>query len=164
MSPADVKPALSGHPFFARFTSEEIARVAGCGHWVEFMPGQSITREGEAADCFYALWQGKVAVQTFVPGRGLVTVQTLLGGEVLGWSWSSQPSTWSFDALAVEQTQAVQLRASELLRLCEESPALGFKLMKGLVQVMTERLRSTRLQLLDLYAPPGAAKTTRRSR
>jgi CRP/FNR family cyclic AMP-dependent transcriptional regulator len=157
MSPADVKPALRTHPFFEQLTDEELAAVAGCGQWAEFQPGQALTREGEDASHFYALWQGKVAVQTYVPGRGIVTLQTLRGGEVLGWSWSSPPSTWTFDSSAIEPTRAVQLCGPELLRLCEAWQPLGYKLMKGLVRVLSERLRCTRLQLLDLYAPPSAS-------
>jgi CRP-like cAMP-binding protein len=159
MSPAlkDVARVLRAHPFFAALTDAELALVAGCGQAVEFARGQSIIREGQPAEHFFALWQGKVAVQIFVPGRGLLTLQTLRGGEVLGWSWGFPPSTWTFDARALEPTQAVRLDAAALLRLCEASPQLGYKLMRGLVHVMTERLHGTRLQLLDLYGPPSPA-------
>lgn len=161
MSPTDVQPALRAHPFFASLTDTELARIAGCGRWAVFSPGQILTREGDAAEHFYAICQGKVAVQTFAPGHGAVTLQTLRGGDVLGWSWCFPPASWTFDACAIEPTQVVQLRASELLSLCEKSAPLGFKLMKGLAGVMTERLRSARLQLLDLYAPPQAHGTVR---
>jgi CRP-like cAMP-binding protein len=157
MTSDDVKTVLRTHPFFAALTDDEVTAVAGCGQGVEFLPGQALLREGEDATRFYVLWRGKVAVQTYVPGRGIVTLQTLHGGEVLGWSWSSPPSTWSFDASAQEPTRAVQLSGPALLRLCEAWPPLGFKLMKGLLGVVSERLRSTRLQLLDLYAPPRDA-------
>lgn len=148
---------LRAHPFFAALTEDELALVAGCGVAVELAAGQSITREGEPAEHFYALVQGKVAVQIFVPGRGLLTLQTLRGGEVLGWSWGFPPSTWTFDACALTPTRAVRLDAAALLRRCDESPQLGYKLMRGLVRVMTERLHGTRLQLLDLYGQPSPA-------
>ena len=38
-----------------------------------------------------------------------------------------------------------------LRRKCEAYPALGYRLMQRFAMIMSERVRTTRVQLLDLY-------------
>lgn len=156
-SPAtpEIADALSKHPFFARFNAEELAQIAACGEQVQFAAGDFITHEGQDARHFIAVIQGQVAIQTFVPGRGHLTLQTLRGGDVLGWSWVFEPRQWTFDARAVSATQTIRLDGRGLLWLCEQKPHIGYCLMRSLAHVMTERLRATRMQVLDIYASPG---------
>ena len=52
------------------------------------------------ADTFYVLRHGSVALETFVPTRGPVVIETIEAGEVLGWSWLFAPYRWHFDARA----------------------------------------------------------------
>ncbi len=158
MSRSELLAALQRHPFFAGLSAEELDCVAGCAQRRDFRAGQPIIQEGGEAHHCYALLGGKVAVQTFVPGRGAVSLQTLHGGELLGWSWLSAPHRWTFDARALEETAVAQLDAAPLLRLCEERPHLGYVLMKNLAHAMAERLRATRLQVLDVYGAPGARR------
>jgi hypothetical protein len=40
---------------------------------------------------------------------------------------------------------------------CDEDPGLGYEFMKRFAKIMTERLRATRLQLLDVYGTSGNA-------
>jgi CRP-like cAMP-binding protein len=50
-------------------------------------PGERLLSEGDPADEFFLIRRGAVAVDTEVPGRGAVTLETLGPGEILGWSW-----------------------------------------------------------------------------
>ena len=44
-------------------------------------------REGDPADSFYVIRRGRVAMETFVPQRGGLIVETIDDGDLLGWSW-----------------------------------------------------------------------------
>ena len=61
---------LSRHPFFKGLKPEYLALIAGCGQNVHFDAGAYLLREGEAADRFFAIRGGSVAVETYVPSRG----------------------------------------------------------------------------------------------
>jgi hypothetical protein len=39
-------------------------------------------------------------------------------------------------------------------RACDADPALGYELLRRFVQVVVDRLQSTRIRLLDLYGQP----------
>jgi len=142
---------LAEHPFFKGLEEPYLQLLVGCASNVRFDAGEVIFREGEEANRFYLIRQGKVAVETFAPGRGPIIIQTLGEGELVGWSWLIAPYRWRFDGRAVELTRAIALDGECLRGKCEEDHNLGYELMKRVAHVMEQRLEATRLQLLDVY-------------
>ena len=145
-----LEPVLAAHPFFQGLPPENMQLLAGCARNVRFGAGEMIFREGEEANQFYLLRDGRVALEVFVPERGSVVIQTLGAGEVLGWSWLIPPYKWRFDARAVQLTRAVALDGQCLRGKCEEDPRLGYELLKRVTRVFAERLLATRLHQLKV--------------
>ena len=81
-----------------------------------------------------------------------MTMQTLGGGDVLGWSWLIPPYRWGFDARAVEMTRAIALDGKCLRGKCEEDHEMGYDLVKRVASSLGERLDATLLRLLDMYS------------
>jgi CRP-like cAMP-binding protein len=142
---------LAEHPFFKGLEEPYLQLLVGCASNVRFNAGEVVFREGEQANQFYLIRQGKVAVETFAPGRGPIIVQTLGEGEVVGWSWLVAPYRWRFDGRAIELTRAIALDGECLRGKCEEDHNLGYELMKRVSHVMEKLVEATRLQLLDVY-------------
>jgi CRP/FNR family cyclic AMP-dependent transcriptional regulator len=142
---------LAEHPFFKGLEDPYLQLLVGCASNVRFNAGDVVFREGEQANQFYLIRQGKVAVETFAPGRGSIIMQTLGEGEVLGWSWLIAPYRWRFDGRAVELTRAIALDGECLRGKCEEDHNLGYELMKRVSHVMEKLVEATRLQLVDVY-------------
>ncbi|MEW5795323.1 MAG: cyclic nucleotide-binding domain-containing protein [Candidatus Zixiibacteriota bacterium] len=142
---------MSEHPFFKGLNQGQIALLTGCASNVVFKPGQFVFREGEPADHFYFIREGKVQVETHIPQKGTVTIQTRSGGEVFGWSWLVPPYRWHFDARAVELTRALAMDGKCLRTKCEDDHHIGYEIMKRFLLVIAERLEATRLQLMDVY-------------
>jgi CRP-like cAMP-binding protein len=142
---------LSEHPFFKGLEEPYLQLLVGCASNVRFNAGEVVFREGEEANQFYLIRQGKVAVEMFAPSRGPIILQTLGEGEVLGWSWLVAPYKWRFDGRAVELTRAIALDGECLRGKCEEDHNLGYELMKRVSHVMEKLVEATRLQLLDVY-------------
>ncbi len=149
---------LAEHPFFKDLLPPHLDTVVGCVANVTFEPGEFIFREGEPADHFFVVRQGKVAVEVFVPVKGAVTIETIEGGEVLGWSWLIPPYRAHFDARALTLVRALSLDGACLRTKCEKDPGLGYELLKRISHILWERLQAVRLQLLDAYAPPGRSR------
>jgi CRP-like cAMP-binding protein len=132
-------------------------QIAGCARNRVFEPGEQIMREGDPADAFYVIRAGAVALETAVPGRGPVMLQTLHDGEILGWSWLVAPHRTAFDARALDVTHTIAFDGACLRGRCESDPGIGFDLLKLVASVLAERLQDTRLRLLDLYGQGGRA-------
>jgi CRP-like cAMP-binding protein len=118
---------------------------------VRFEAGQYLFREGDPADQFYLLRQGRVALELTAPGRGAVTFQTLGPGEIVGVSWLIPPYRLNYDAKALELVRAIAMDAACLRQKCEADHHLGYEMMKRFMPVLIQRLQATRLQILDVY-------------
>ena len=150
-----IEAVLRDVPLFQGLTPEALELIAGCGSNVRFREGELLFRDGDEADTFYVLRHGSIALETFVPARGAVTIETLDAGEVAGWSWLFPPYRWHFDARALSLVRATSFDGACLRAKCESDPRLGYDLMSRFAQVVIERLQWTRLRLLDVYGYAG---------
>lgn len=153
---------LKRHQFFVDLPEAYTDLVVGCARNLRIEAGDVLARTGEPANDFFLIRSGRVAVQTVVPGRGPTTLQTLRDGDIGGWSWLFPPYEWTFDLRVVESGLALAVNGRCLREKCDADPQLGYMLMQRFARVMTERLRSTRLQLLDVYGNPANHGGSRR--
>ena len=154
-NPRSIRDLIVGHEFFAALEPADIDLVAGCGRNVVFPAGATIAHAGDAADTFYVVRDGRVALEVHSPGRGTLVVDTAGTGDVAGWSWLFPPYEWRFDARAEREVHAVALDGACLRAKCDEDPAFGYRLLKRFSAVVVERLETARLRLLDLYGGAG---------
>jgi CRP-like cAMP-binding protein len=143
---------LAEHPFFQGFAPEQVQLIAGCAQNAHFKADTYLFREAETASTFYLLRSGKVALETSLPGPGVVTIETINAGEVVGWSWLFPPYTWHFSARTVEDVLAIVFDGGCLRGKAEQDHHLGYTLAMKFAEVMMRRLQATRLQLLDIYS------------
>ena len=149
--PSSLERALADVPLLEGLGPEALTLLAGCASNVHFDEGANLIRRGDPADAFYVIRHGTVVLETYSPGRGPVTIETLESGEVLGWSWLFSPYRWHLDARALTPVHATAFDAACLRTKCERDPAFGYELISRLAQVLIERLQWTRLRLLDVY-------------
>src|SRR5688572_25909969 len=140
---------IATHPFLKDLDPHQQRLLADCAMEKEFEAGEVIFQEGDPANRFYLILEGKVVLQSYVKDRGRVEIQTIQGGDVLGWSWLLPPYYWQFDARAVEPTKAIFFYATPLRDEAEEDHELGYELYKRIAQVMLKRLQATRRRLLE---------------
>jgi CRP/FNR family transcriptional regulator, cyclic AMP receptor protein len=150
-----IEDLLRDLPALGPLAPEHRVELAGCARNCVFHADEWIMRECEDAHAFYVIREGAVALETAVPGRGAVVLQTLHDGELLGWSWLVPPYKTAFDARSLGTTHAIALDGACLRGKCEADSALGYDLMKLISTVFVERLQDTRLRLLDLYGRVG---------
>lgn len=142
---------ITESPVFVGLDDEQLALIAGCGRNVTFEAGERLFREGDAAETFFLVRHGIVALDTYVPNRGALTVDTVGPGEIAGWSWLLSPHRWHFTGRAVEPVRAVRFDGTCLRGKCEDDPLLGYDLLNRFARVLVERLQATRFQLMDVY-------------
>ncbi len=143
---------LREHPFLKDFAPEHIDKLAVMASEVRFGKGELIFREGDESSLFYLLLSGKVVLETNAPGR-VVRIATLGAGEQLGWSSVTAHYSKRFQARSLEPTQALAFDGVRLRHACDEDCRFGYVLMSAVLRVVSHRLQSTRLQLLDMYSP-----------
>jgi CRP/FNR family transcriptional regulator, cyclic AMP receptor protein len=142
---------LAEFPLLAGMSPAQLDLLSTAAKQVSFAPGERVFDEGHPAKGCWLVLGGCVALDTAIPGRGQVVVQTLGTGSVLGWSWLIAPYRWHFGAVATAPTSAIALDTDQLRALAESDPAFGYPLAIRLLEVVLDRLQSTRARLLDLY-------------
>lgn len=142
---------LEEHPFFKELEPKYLKLVVGCASNVRFEAGDILFHEGDQADSFYLIRQGKVALEMAPPNKEPMIIDTVEEGLVFGWSWMVSPYRWHFDAHALTLVRAIAIDGKCLRKKCENDHELGYELFKRFFSVVTERLQHTRMQLLDVY-------------
>ncbi len=143
---------IAEHPFLADLDPSFTQLMVGCAKNVRFNRNDYIFREGDPANEFYLIREGKVAVEIF-PAQGKpIIVGTLAEGEILGWSWLLPPYQWKLNARAIDNLRAISLDGKCLRNKCEENHDLGYEVLKRFARIIEQRLEATRLQLIDVYA------------
>jgi CRP/FNR family cyclic AMP-dependent transcriptional regulator len=146
-----LESVLAQIPLFEGLAPEMRTLMAGCATNVRFEAGEQIMRRGGPADAFYLVRHGSAVLETYVPARGPVTIETVGAGEVLGWSWLFAPYRWHLDARALTLVRATAFDGACLRGKCQDDSALGYELMSRFAQVLIERLQWTQLRLIDVY-------------
>ena len=157
MEKEGIDALLKSHRFFEGMDAETLALIAGCGKNVRFPAGGYLARQGRAADRFYAVREGRVALELQAAEKGVLVLQTVRTGEILGWSWLFPPYVWTFDARAIDDVRGVEFDGTCLRAKCEANTAMGFDLMRRFATVFANRMEAAVLQLLDMYGKSGPA-------
>ncbi len=151
----NIARALSTSPCFAGLSQSALGVVAEAAVAARFEAGQFLLREGQAADRFFVLLQGRVAIELRSSNRGQVIIQTLEEGDVVGLSWLHPPQRWIFDAQALTFIDALSIDADAIMAACRLDPALGLDLMHRFAGCAIDQLQAARLQLLEFYGVKG---------
>jgi CRP/FNR family transcriptional regulator, cyclic AMP receptor protein len=150
MASQAVETVIAGHPFLRALKPAYLRLLLDSAMRVRFAAGEFVFREGDPANRFYLLEQGRVSLESHRRDEEPVAVQVIGPGEVLGWSWLFPPYYWQFDARALEPTTAIFFYGTRLREQCEQDPAFGYEMMKRMTQVVIHRLQATRKQLLSI--------------
>ncbi len=149
-APGTLREHLAQHALFRDLSPEHFDTLAECASEVRFDVGEMIFSEGQAATRFFLIVEGEVSLEVFHLEGGPLVIQTLGPGDVLGWSWLVPPYRWRFDARSLAHTRAIALDGARLRTECQQSPALGYELLKRFVLLLEQRLQATRQQLMEV--------------
>jgi len=145
---------LAGHPFLRGLDAAQVGVLAGAATSVSVPAGHRFFEEGDTAVSFWLIAAGHVALDLHLPGRAPLLIETLGAGEMVGLSWASPPREWQYGAVAVQPTRAHEFDADAVLRACDGDPDLGYQIYRRLMGAAAQRMHSSRIRMLDLYASP----------
>jgi CRP-like cAMP-binding protein len=143
---------LKKHPFVAEFREAHVELLASLAKEVRFDAGHVIFHEGDAYSVFYLLVDGMVGLELEAPDH-VLRVQTLYAGDELDWSAVLPHAGKHFQARALLPVKALAFEGEQLLASFKRDPEFGLAFMLRLMGVVSERLRATRVQLIDMYSP-----------
>lgn len=148
---------LANHPFFHGLSDESLKFLCEYSSKREVKQGQVLFRQGETADKFYVILQGRIAVVIPAIMGPTLEIQTLGKNHILGWSWLISPYQWTFQAEAEEDTELLMFDGPAILSHCEQDPKFGYELLKRFAALMSTRLDAARKKMMNEWSPAGFA-------
>jgi CRP-like cAMP-binding protein len=137
---------LRRFPGFTRALERSVRSVAVISQEKRFGAGEQILNEGDRADNLYFLLEGEVDL-TFSLRTGSVVVDTLVPGDLMGWSSMVAPHSLTATAAARTEVRVISIDGLELQRLFERDCSLGYFLMQQVVSSLSHRLKGAHIQL-----------------
>jgi len=142
---------LAEHPCLKGLHPKYLKTILHCASDTKFEAEQMVFQEGDPANSFFLIRQGRVGLEVYVPNKGIITIETVGPGELLGWSWLIPPYKCHFNARAYEPTKAIILDGGYLREKCLDDHELGYELYSCFIDLIIERLHSTCMQFIDCY-------------
>jgi CRP/FNR family transcriptional regulator, cyclic AMP receptor protein len=146
---------LAEQPLLSGLSDHQLNLLAPLTGRSMFHAGNRIFRQGTPAEQFWLITEGRVYLDSEVPGYDNFVLETLRPPTVLGWSWLFPPYRWHFGAVAVSTAQALTFNGPQVRALCQRDPGLGYELTTRFLQVMGARLQSARRRLEDCQRAAG---------
>ncbi len=149
---ATIKEVLASSELFKELTDEELEKVVALSREETYAAGLSVIAEGAMATDLYIVAEGKVREEMSLSVYpGLVQdalVEIIPEGEPFGWSAVVGSRVYNMTARCQEPVRVIAIDGERLLSLFNKNPEIGFKVMEGLLEVVSSRLRSVKRTLL----------------
>lgn len=153
LNQADIIAMLKTIPWFLDLSLESLQRLAAIADLQAFDKGTVLFSEGDQHPYLYVILEGKVRLESFVPGHGLMPILTAESLDVIGWS-SLTPVVRQKTGTAsvIEASKLLTFQSDTLMTLCETDCDLGFVIMRRLANIIASRLLIHRLHLFGVIS------------
>ncbi len=151
LNQANPTNALKTIPWFLDLSADSLQRLATVAQIQLFNKGEVIFTEGEQHRNLYVILDGKIQLESFIPGHGSIPIfigETL---DVIGWSSMTPVVRQKTEtARVIEDTRLIALEAKRLTEICQTDCDLGYIIMSRLANIVASRFLAYRLHLLEL--------------
>jgi CRP/FNR family transcriptional regulator, cyclic AMP receptor protein len=137
-------------PVFEGLDPTHLKFIAAGAEEVTVPAGTLVLMRGEAAERFFVISEGTIALEIASPGHGAVRVLTLHEPELVGWSWLFDPYRWQVDGRAVTDCRLIAIDAPGLREQCNLDPRFGFEIASRLGSDVLVRTGDSWQQILNL--------------
>ena len=142
LTPAHVE-ALAQVALFERLDRVALARLAACADPIDFSPGDTVCRQGDAADGLYVVLSGTLKVSVLQSNGRELTLAVLGPGEVVGELALTDRAGRSADVVALEPSALLWIDRASFDQLRRDIPAIT----ENLIRLMARRVRLANAQL-----------------
>jgi CRP-like cAMP-binding protein len=134
---------LSRAELFEGLNGDGVRQLAAIGRSRTLAAGEYVFLLGDRADDLYVVVKGQVDLCFPMALGGIVkdiTVESVGAGKALGWSALVRPYRFTLAARATEPSEVVGFPRQELLQVFDASPAVAYRVVIKLAEVVGFRL------------------------
>ncbi len=137
---------------FKDLEDDELQRIVEICKEQQFKFGQTVFNEGDPGNRLFIIAEGEVRISRQVPGSGEEALAVLKKGACFGEMSVFDRSERSTDAIANTDTTLVTITRNDFEMLLDFDRDLAYKVLWGVVRLLSERLRVTNENLRSFLA------------
>jgi CRP-like cAMP-binding protein len=126
---------------FRRVGADDRHHILQVAHVKRFARGDVIFHEGDPADTFMTIVEGRVKIFKAAPGGKEIILEIFGAGDPLGAVAVYESRDLPASAVALEDTECLAINRADFFRLLEEHPAIVRALLSGLTLRLAELTR-----------------------
>jgi CRP-like cAMP-binding protein len=141
---------LADFDLFKEVSKDTLKEVAAISESIKVKKDGFVFREGEKADKLHLLVSGSIALRVNLTSRpDSVTVSFVnRPHQTLGWSGVVTPNHYTATAFCEEDSELVAIPSDKFMRILDQHPEDGYKVMLRITTIISDRLRNSRQALL----------------
>jgi len=120
-------------------TDEMLDKLIPITELLHFDKRELIFRQGEKAQRFYMLKEGKVILEQRITDKIAVSVSAIKPGYSFGWSAMLNAEQYTIDAICAEPCKVFSFRDEKIKVLFEKDHSLGFIMSQRLLHIIKKR-------------------------
>jgi len=141
--------------FFNKFSDAQLAKLAGISDLKTYRRRDTVYKAGDPNSHLHMVASGLVSMSGFGPTHRMGIVYAhRRPGDIFGCGCFMDSGEHTLTAICEEDCEVLEIRAEELLRMCESDPDLGFKFVKNIAQVFYERYKYAKRRLQEMIKVP----------
>jgi CRP/FNR family transcriptional regulator len=146
----DCSQWLTQVELFEDLPESQITAISEICNQVNLSRGEMIFDEGERAENLYILMEGRVSIRMRLSSRPQNITVSVLNNAPTSFGWSGVVSPYAYTAFAMceEDCRLLAIPGQKLIEILRQEPVSGFDVMQKISEVISSRLRSSRMVLL----------------
>ena len=166
-----LRPYLSRFPFFSDVSEERLAEIASFSLVQNYEKGTTVFQSNEPARNLYCLVQGDIRLSILFKEKIItrdikyeeyihtnveilekpIVIEKITDLDIFGWSAMVEPERMTATAQCETDCDIILIPASELKRMFDNDPKLGYLLSARISSIIAKRLNSRTENLVDAW-------------
>ncbi|MFQ5649291.1 MAG: Crp/Fnr family transcriptional regulator [bacterium] len=138
---------------FAEFSDKELEDFSGICERISVNQGDRIFEAESSAEHLYIVSRGAIELRfkvTYYHVSKEVTLERKFKSDAFGWSALTEPYVYTLAAVAMQDSELLKFKASDVKRLSASASHLGHILMRNISEIIAERFVALQRMLIDV--------------
>jgi CRP-like cAMP-binding protein len=141
-TPVEKVPLLE-NDLFVGFSKADLKKIEAAGELRRYKPGKTIFVEGDDGTHIFCIVSGRVEISIGLGRMDEAPVHVGTPGSVFGEFILFDGNRRTATARAVKPVKLLAIKNTELQKVLEENPAMGYRLMRNLCTILVGRICKT---------------------
>lgn len=143
---------LKKFKIFEGMAEGELQEIARTCRLRRFEKGAQVFRAGDPAESLFMVNKGTVELRFKVSYHNAsteISLEKLSEGDAFGWSALTHPFKYTLSAFAAEDSELVEMKESDVKRICKENPQVGYILLNNIARIIGQRFSAIQEMLIQ---------------